>query len=115
MESVVVVVKPTVAFLASAFVDRETVSYRWIDMTYEPFTYQVRKNGTVHIFRGGRCVVTLGGSRATTLVSDLEGADEEYVQYLLQRATGNYKHGNERAGRTRPSSLGEDEPISDRV
>jgi hypothetical protein len=65
-------------------------------MTYEPFSYQVRKNGAVHIFRGGRCIATLGGPRGAALASDLEDADEECVQYLLQRATGNYKRGNER-------------------
>jgi len=65
-------------------------------MTYEPFTYQVRKSGAVHIFRNGRCIATLGGSRGAALAADLEDADEEHVQYLLQRATGNYKHGNER-------------------
>ncbi len=65
-------------------------------MEYEPFTYQVHKNGTVQVFRGGRCVTTLGGPRGEALAIDLENADEEHVQYLLQRATGNYKRGNER-------------------
>jgi len=65
-------------------------------MDQGPFRYQVRKDGVVRIFRGGRCVTTVSGPRGRALASELNGADDEYVQYLLQRASGNYKRGNER-------------------
>jgi hypothetical protein len=68
---------------------------------HEIFSYEAYKNGTVRIFWEGRCVMTLGGDRAGRLVCQLEDADEEHVQYLLRRATGNFKRGNERHARRR--------------
>lgn len=44
----------------------------------------------------GRHVVTLAGSEAQRLSSRLEGADGQRTQLLLAKATGNFKHGNER-------------------
>ena len=53
--------------------------------------------------------MTLGGERGRCLAGDLDDADETLVQYLLQRATGNFKRGNERRARRRglpqPQSL----------
>jgi len=46
-------------------------------------------------------VMTLGAERARRLADDLEDADETHVQYLLRRATGNFKRGNERQTRRR--------------
>lgn len=40
--------------------------------------------------------MTLGGVRAEKLAGELAEADEEEAQALLQRATGNFKRGNER-------------------
>jgi len=37
-----------------------------------------------------------GGAAAARFVRQAEGADEETVQGLLARATGNFKRGNER-------------------
>lgn len=69
-------------------------------MANETFDYQAHKNGTVRIFWEGRCVMTLGGERGEKLRAALEAAEfEEEVQSLLQRATGNFKRGNERRGR----------------
>ncbi|QAY59423.1 hypothetical protein ET475_05060 [Microbacterium protaetiae] len=61
----------------------------------EPFTYRVTKAGDVLISRGGRLVTTLRGSAAARLAARL-GDDEASDQALLQRATGNYRRGNER-------------------
>lgn len=68
-------------------------------MGHETFSYQVHKNGLVRIFWEGRCVMTLGGMRAEKLAGELADADEDHIQYLLQRATGNFKRGNERPRR----------------
>jgi len=65
-------------------------------MGHEIFDYQITKTGVVRIFWEGRCVVSLGGSRGRALAAELEDADEDHVQHLLQRATGNFKRGNER-------------------
>jgi hypothetical protein len=61
-----------------------------------PFDWQVTKAGTVLVFRGGRQIVTVGGKRGDKLAAQLERADERTAQQLLARATGHYKHGNER-------------------
>ena len=62
----------------------------------DPFGWQVTKAGTVLVFRGGRQIVTLGGKAGARLAAQLARADERAAQQLLARATGNYKHGNER-------------------
>lgn len=61
------------------------------------FTYRITKDGKVLISCDGRLVTTLAGKNAQKLVTKLDGADRREVQHLLARATGNYKHGNERA------------------
>lgn len=65
-------------------------------MANDPFDYRVDKSGTVRIFWGGRCVTVVRGDNARKLAAKLAAADEAGVQRLLQRATGNFKHGNER-------------------
>jgi hypothetical protein len=65
-------------------------------MGKEIFDYQITKRGVVRIFWEGRCVMTLGGQRGQKLARDLAEADEDKVQSLLQRVTGNFKRGNER-------------------
>ena len=65
-------------------------------MGHEVFGFQTTKDGVVRIFWQGRCVVSLGGPRGRRLAAELAEAEPEQVQYLLQRATGNFKRGNER-------------------
>ncbi len=62
----------------------------------ETFTYKVAKADVVRIFWQGRCVLTLGGTRGRILAAQLAAAGPEEVQGVLQRATGNFKRGNER-------------------
>jgi hypothetical protein len=62
----------------------------------DPFDWQVTTSGTVLVLRGGRQIVTVGGRSGTKLAAQLERVDEPAAQQLLARATGNYKHGNER-------------------
>jgi hypothetical protein len=49
----------------------------------DPFDWRVTKDGQLLVSRGGRVVTTISGATAAK---------------LLARATGNYKHGNERHG-----------------
>lgn len=66
-------------------------------MGHETFTYQTRKDGVLRIFWEGCCVMTLGGNRGQKLSDKLAATElEAEVQALLQRATGNFKRGNER-------------------
>jgi hypothetical protein len=63
----------------------------------DPFEHRRTKDGRVLIRRGGRVVVTLAGAAADRLHRAIQAAeDEETVQHLLARATGNYRRGNER-------------------
>jgi hypothetical protein len=50
----------------------------------------------VRITWHGRVVTTLAGAEAARFRNQAEGADEDAVQALLARATGNFKRGNER-------------------
>jgi len=61
------------------------------------FTHRVTKDGKVLISTDGRLVTTVAGRNASKLISRLDGADRREVQHLLARATGHYKHGNERS------------------
>jgi hypothetical protein len=62
------------------------------------FGWQATKDGRVRITWRGRVVTTLAGASAARFVHQAEGADEDTVQGLLARATGNFKRGNERRG-----------------
>jgi hypothetical protein len=60
------------------------------------FTHRITKDGKVLISSDGRLVTTLVGKNAQKLILKLESADRREVQHLLARATGHFKHGNER-------------------
>lgn len=62
------------------------------------FSYQVRGD-EVEIRHHGRPATTLRGQRAQRFLADVEDGDP---QQLMARATGNYKHGNERRARQHP-------------
>lgn len=60
------------------------------------FSYSTSKAGEVFISSGGRVVTTLRGAKASAFVARADEADEAGRQALMQRATGNFKRGNER-------------------
>jgi len=62
----------------------------------EPFGYVTTKNGQLRISYDGRVVTTLAGDQAERLHRRLDSADPRQIQLLLAKATGNFKHGNER-------------------
>jgi hypothetical protein len=64
----------------------------------EPFDHRVTKDGRVLISFEGRQVTVVAGARGTRLATALADAadDPQAVQLLLAKATGNFKHGNER-------------------
>ena len=64
----------------------------------DPFSHRTTKSGQVHVSRGGRRVAVIGGEKAHRLLARLKMAEsEEERQLLLAKATGNYRHGNERS------------------
>lgn len=60
------------------------------------FTHRITKDRNVLISWQGRIVTTIASRNAAKLISRLENADRREVQHLLARATGHFKHGNER-------------------
>lgn len=62
----------------------------------QPFSYQATKQGILFLSCGGRVVTTLKGKAADKLRAALERASPEEEQLLLAKATGHFKHGNER-------------------
>jgi hypothetical protein len=67
----------------------------------EPFAFRATKDGRVRISSRGRVVTTLAGAAAERFLARAHaaGGDEEALQQLMARATGHFKHGNERRGR----------------
>ena len=70
------------------------------------FTYRATAQGTVHISRFGRPVVTLRNDGASRFLARAEGATPEAIQQLCARVTGNYKRGNEPTARAHPRNRG---------
>lgn len=68
----------------------------------DPFSYRATKSGKVMISRGGRQISVIAGDSAQRLLARLVATKvEEERQLLLAKATGNYRHGNERTWQRR--------------
>jgi hypothetical protein len=63
------------------------------------FSYRATKDGKVLIAWHGKPIVTLKGGKAKSFIEKTSVANEEQQQLLMARATGNFKHGNERVGK----------------
>jgi hypothetical protein len=61
-----------------------------------PFDWRVTADRRVLVSRGGRQIVVVGGARGRRLADQLDTGEAPAAQQLLARATGNYRHGNER-------------------
>lgn len=66
------------------------------------FTYRSRKNGDVEVLHHGKLASTLRGMQAQDFLSEVGAGGAADAQQLMARATGNYKHGNERAASLHP-------------
>lgn len=62
----------------------------------DPFDHRLTADGSIRISRGGRVVTVVRGDAARRLAGRLAGAEPAAVQLELARATGQYRHGNER-------------------
>ncbi|MEE4144959.1 MAG: hypothetical protein V2I26_09175 [Halieaceae bacterium] len=65
----------------------------------EPFSYISTKNGLVEIACKDKKLATLRGQDACRFLAGVEHADQESVQLAMAKATGQFKHGTERASR----------------
>ena len=62
----------------------------------EVFSYRTGKDGKVFLSWRGKEVKILKGSEAATFLSKIEGMGHKNAQLVMAKATGNFKHGNER-------------------
>lgn len=62
----------------------------------EPYSFRATRDGRIRIACRGKVVTTLAGAAARIFVARVEGTDAPGAQQLMARATGHFKHGNER-------------------
>ena len=61
------------------------------------FSFSVRKSGEVEALHHGRQAALLRAGNAVSFFAKAQGANDQVLQHLMARVTGNYKRGNERA------------------
>ncbi|HEU5141223.1 MAG TPA: hypothetical protein VFT51_14705 [Bacillales bacterium] len=64
--------------------------------TDEVFTYKVTKDQKVFIYWYGKQVTILKGKASLRFLNKIQSADFQEAQYIMARATGNFKRGNEK-------------------
>ncbi|MCL2377850.1 MAG: hypothetical protein FWC77_01855 [Defluviitaleaceae bacterium] len=65
----------------------------------EVFTYRITKDEKVFIYSHGKHVTTLAGKRAIAFIGIIKTAGEKEAQLIMAKATGHFKHGNERVAK----------------
>jgi len=70
------------------------------------FDWRERRGDRLELLHHGRVVTTLKGRAAVQLAERLERAGPAERQRLLARETGQYRFGNERAGKIRDKRRG---------
>ena len=65
----------------------------------EVFSHRITKDRKVFIFWHGKHITSLCGSKAEEFISSIDNADGKGAQLIMAKATGHFKHGNERLGK----------------
>ena len=65
----------------------------------EIFACQITKDQKMFISWHGRRVTALRGVKARRFIADIENAEGRDAQLMMAKATGHFKHGNERMNR----------------
>lgn len=60
------------------------------------FTYKITKDRKAFISWHGKQVMTLSGRKAEEFITDIEAAHGKEAQLIMAKATGHFKHGNEK-------------------
>lgn len=76
------------------------------DPSERPYAFRTNAAGDVTIHWRGRLAATLRGRAAARFLARVEGADEVTAQLAMAKATGPFKHGNERMARAREEERG---------
>lgn len=62
----------------------------------EPFDFQITKDQRVLIYWHGKQIKILAGKAAQKFIASIKDLDDFEIQLALAKATGHFKHGNER-------------------
>jgi hypothetical protein len=73
-------------------------------LSAEPFAFRVTKSGLVQISYLGKVVTTLAGRAAIRFVARTQNANAHACQLAMAKATGHFKHGNERLAKNAAST-----------
>lgn len=65
----------------------------------EPFSYRETKDGLLQVAFHGKVVTTLRGQEAARVLQKLQSPHSQERQLAMAKASGHFKHGNERAGK----------------
>lgn len=60
------------------------------------FTYKITKDRKAFISWHGKQVMTLSGRKAEEFIAEIEAAQGKEAQLIMAKATGHFKHGNEK-------------------
>ena len=67
----------------------------------EVFTYRATKDKKVFIYWNGRQVKVLNSENALTFIDEISEAEGKEAQLIMAKATGNFKHGNEKQAKNK--------------
>ena len=65
------------------------------------FTYRITKDKKVFISWYRKQVTILCGRKAEAFISDIENVNGKDAQLIMAKATGHFKHGNEKTSKRR--------------
>ena len=65
----------------------------------EPFSYRINKDKKVFIYWNNKEIVILGSKKSEEFLSKIQNATIKEAQLIMAKATGNFKHGNEKDNR----------------
>ena len=63
----------------------------------EPFAYKVSKDNKILIYWHGKQVTILNEKESNKFLAQIKNADTKGIQLIMAKATGNFKHGNEKS------------------
>ena len=67
----------------------------------EAFTYKITKDNKVFILYNGKQVITLNKNKAEEFIERIKNKDGNEAQLIMAKATGHFKHGNERINKSK--------------
>jgi hypothetical protein len=67
----------------------------------EVFSYRAAKDGRIIFYWHGKPVKSVAGAEAQKFLQRIAGLESKDAQLVMAKATGNFRHGNERRGSSR--------------